>query len=64
MREKCQVLFRRTAPPGLVIFAPMILVFSLFHVFLNDAWWPGALTLVYIMFLAWVYRRAFVPLRT
>ncbi|MCR6663791.1 MAG: hypothetical protein NVV60_11785 [Luteimonas sp.] len=56
------MLFHRTAPLGIVIFAPLILVFSLFHIVLNETAWFGALTLAYFLLLVWAYRSAFVAL--
>ncbi|MCR6663793.1 MAG: hypothetical protein NVV60_11820 [Luteimonas sp.] len=56
------MLFHRTAPLGIVILAPLILVFSLFHATLNGTAWFGALTLAYFLLLAWAYRSAFVTL--
>ncbi len=56
------MLFHRTAPLSIVIFAPLILVFSLFHIMLNGTAWFGLLTLAYFLLLAWAYRSAFVAL--
>ena len=56
------LLFHRTAPLGIVVLAPMIVAFSLFHAVLNGTWWFGAITLTYLLLLAWAYRRAFSAL--
>ncbi|OOG49303.1 hypothetical protein B0E52_01225 [Rhodanobacter sp. C06] len=56
------LVFHRTAPLGIIVFAPMFLVFFGFHVFLNGTWLVGTVELASLLGLAWAYRRAFVPL--
>ena len=56
-------LFReRTAPLGVAILLPSMIVIFFFHLFLSGqvAW--GAGHLLFVLFLLWVYRSAFTPL--
>jgi hypothetical protein len=56
------LLFNRTAPLGVAILLPSIVVIFFFHLFLTGqiAW--GAGHLLFVLFLLWVYRHAFAPL--
>jgi hypothetical protein len=56
------LLIRRTAPLGIVILAPVVVVIFLFHLVLTGNWMWGTLNLLWFAGLAWYYRRAFIPL--
>lgn len=56
------LLFRRTAPLGIVILAPLITGIFLFHLFLNQNWMWGTFHLVYLAVLAVIHRASFYPL--
>jgi hypothetical protein len=58
------LLIGRTAPLGIAILAPVVVVIFLFHLVLSGNWIWGALNLVWFTGLAWRYRRAFIPLWT
>lgn len=58
------LLIRRTAPIGIAVLAPVVLVIFLFHLVLSGNWMWGTLNLVWFAGLAWRYRRAFTPLWT
>ncbi|MEP6938266.1 MAG: hypothetical protein ABI846_00765 [Rudaea sp.] len=53
------LLFRLTAPFGLVVLAPVIVVIFFFHVVLSGQWPWGSLNLAWLLFLAWHFRAAF-----
>lgn len=56
------MLFRRTAPLGIVLLAPFVLVILFTHLFLNGrpAW--GIMHAAFLVIFAWQFRSAFVPL--
>jgi hypothetical protein len=56
------MLFRRTAPLGIVLLAPFVLVILFTHLFLNGrpAW--GIMHACLLLLFAWQFRSAFVPL--
>jgi hypothetical protein len=56
------LLFRRTAPLGLVILAPLVIIIFFFHMVITKSYIWGALNLVWLIFLLWHFRRAFQPL--
>lgn len=57
------LLFRnRTAPLGIAILAPSVIGIFLFHVMLSGRLLWGSVWPVWLLALAWVYRRAFTPL--
>jgi len=58
------LLVRRTAPLGIVILAPVVVVIFLFHLVLTGNWPWGTLNLVWIAALGWFYRPAFTALWT
>jgi hypothetical protein len=58
------LLSRRTAPLGIVMLAPVVVVIFLFHVVLTGNWPWGTLNLAWIAGLGWCYRRAFTALWT
>jgi hypothetical protein len=58
------LLFRRTAPLGLAVLAPVVLVIFTFHLVLSGQWMWGTLNLVWLLALAWQFRSAFRPLWT
>ena len=56
------MLFRRTAPLGIVLLTPFVLVILFTHLFLNGrpAW--GIMHASFLVIFAWQFRSAFVPL--
>lgn len=56
------MLYRRTAPLGIVLLAPFVLVILCTHLFLNGrpAW--GVMHACLLLLFAWEFRSAFVPL--
>jgi len=56
------LFFRRTAPLGVALLLPTMIVIFFFHLFLTGgvAWGTGHL--LFTLFLLWVYRDAFRPL--
>ena len=57
------LFFNRTAPLGVAILLPTMIVIFFFHVFLTGEIVWGSCHLLFVLFLLWVYRRAFAPLR-
>jgi len=58
------LLFRRTAPLGIAMLAPLVVVIFLFHLVLTGNWMWGTLNLAWFAGLAWCYRAAFTTLWT
>jgi len=58
------LLIRRTAPLGIAMLAPVVVVIFLFHLVLTGNWIWGTLNLVWFMGLVWRYRGAFTALWT
>ena len=56
------LFFNRTTPLGLAILMPSFIVIFFFHLFLTGQVVWGAGHLLFLLFLCWVYRRAFTPL--
>jgi hypothetical protein len=56
------LLVRRTAPLGIAMLAPVVVVIFLFHLMLTGNWMWGTLNLVWFAALAWCFRRAFTTL--
>jgi len=56
------LFFRRTAPLGIAILAPLVTGIFIFHAFLNQNLGWGAFHLGYLLVLAWCHRSAFRPL--
>ena len=56
------ILFDRTAPIGLIILAPSILVIACFHWFLSGNYIWGAIWPFWFLVLVWRYRRVFARL--
>jgi hypothetical protein len=56
------LLSRRTAPLGIAILAPVVVVIFLFHLVLTGNWIWGTLNLAWLAGLAWHYRKAFTAL--
>ena len=56
------LLFHRTAPLGIVLLAPFIVVIFFYHLMLTGNWPWGTIWAAGLALLAWRYRRAFVPL--
>ncbi len=58
------LLLNRTAPLGLLILAPSVVVILFFHLVLSGQYFWGPFIAAYFLLLAWRYRRAFVSLWT
>jgi len=56
------MLFRRTAPLGVVLLAPVIVNIVLADTLLDDLWWWAALHAAPLVALAWHFRAAYRPL--
>lgn len=56
------LLFNRTAPLGIIVLAPFVVVIFSYHVLLGGSVWWAVLWATGLMLLAWRYRDAFVPL--
>jgi len=56
------LLFRRTAPLGIVVLAPLVIGIFVFHVVLNHNWPWGSLHLGVWLLLAWWHRARLRPL--
>lgn len=56
------LLFRRTAPLGLVILMPLVIIIFFFHFVITKSYFWGALNLIWLIVLIWHFRRAFEPL--
>ena len=56
------MLFRRTAPLGIVLLAPFVLVILFTHLFLNGRPACGIMHACLLLLFAWQFRSAFVPL--
>jgi hypothetical protein len=53
------LFFRRTAPLGIVILAPLVTGIFVFHITINNNWPWGTFHFVYLVILAWLHRSAF-----
>jgi hypothetical protein len=58
------LLNRRTAPLGIAMLAPVVVVIFLFHLVLTGNWVWGTLNLVWFTGLTWRCREAFTALWT
>ncbi|WP_057636119.1 hypothetical protein [Stenotrophomonas humi] len=56
------LFFRRTAPLGIAVLAPLVTGIFIFHLFLNQQWPWGTFHFCYLVVLAWLHRTAFRPL--
>ena len=56
------VLIRRTAPLGIAILAPVVVVIFLYHTILSGSAIVGSVQLIYLAVLAWLHRSAYRPL--
>jgi hypothetical protein len=52
----------RTAPPGVVLLAPVVTSIFCFHLVLSGQWIWGSLNLAWLLALAWSVRPAFAAL--
>jgi hypothetical protein len=50
---------RRTAPLGIVILAPLVIIIFWFHIVITKSYLWGALNLIWLAALAWQVRHAF-----
>lgn len=58
----CALCFHRTAPVGLVLLAPVVVIIFLTDTLLDTAWFFGTLNVVVLVALAWHFRFAYRPL--
>lgn len=58
------LLFRRTAPLGIVLLAPSVTVIFFFHLYLTGNWLWGTFWAAGLALLIWHHRDAFRPLWT
>lgn len=56
------LFFRRTAPLGIAVLAPLVTGIFIFHLLLNQQWPWGTFHFCYLAVLAWLHRSAFRPL--
>lgn len=56
------LLQRRTAPLGILVLAPVVIVIFCFHLVLSGQWIWGTANLAWLLALAWHFRSAFHPL--
>lgn len=56
------LLFKRTAPLGIVILAPSVAIIFFFHLVLTGNWAWGSFWAAGLALLAWRFREAFRPL--
>lgn len=56
------MLFHRTAPIGLLLLTPLIVVIFLYHAFLTGAYVHAGAQVLFLALLYWIYRDAFIPL--
>jgi hypothetical protein len=56
------LFLRRSAPLGLVILAPLVIIIFCFHMMITRDYGWGALNLALFLALAWHFRRGFAPL--
>jgi hypothetical protein len=56
------LLFKRTAPVGLLVLTPLVGVIFLYHAYLTGAYVHAVPQVIYLGALYWFYRDAFVPL--
>lgn len=56
------LFFRRTAPLGIAILAPLVTGVFVFHITINSNWPWGVFHFLYLAVLAWLHRSAFRPL--
>lgn len=53
------MLFRRTAPLGIVILAPLVIIIFFFHIVITKSFAWGTLNLLWLIVLAWRFRHGF-----
>ena len=56
------VLFNRTAPAGIIVLTPLIVIIFLYHAYLTGAFLHATPQLAWLLGLYWLYRRAFLQL--
>lgn len=56
------LLVRRSAPLGILVLTPAVVVIFCFHLVLSGQWFWGSLNLAWLLMLAWHFRSAFRPL--
>jgi hypothetical protein len=55
-------LFNRTAPLGLLLLSPVIMIIFLYHLYLTGAYLHAGVQFAYLAALLFLYRDAFIPL--
>lgn len=58
------LLFRRTAPLGLILLGPPVVVIVAFHLVLDSLWFVALIVAAIYGLLAWEFRKRFRPLWT
>jgi hypothetical protein len=53
------LFIRRTAPLGIVVLAPVVIIIFFFHIVITRSWLWGTLNLVWLLVLAWQFRHGF-----
>ena len=53
------LLFQRTAPLGIVVLAPLVIIIFFFHLVITHDWLWGTLHLIWLVALAWHFRHRF-----
>jgi hypothetical protein len=53
------LFIRRTAPLGIVVLAPLVIIIFFFHLVITHDWLWGSLNLAWLAALAWHFRRGF-----
>ena len=54
-------LFYRTAPAGIIVLTPLIVMIFLYHAYLTQAYIHSSAQLLWLLALYWIYRRSFLP---
>lgn len=55
-------MFRRTAPLGILVLTPLIVMIFLYHAYLTGAYVHAGVQVAYLAVLYWLHRDAFIPL--
>ena len=56
------LFLRPSAPLGLVVLAPLVIIIFCFHIFITKDYWWGALNLGLLIALSWHFREGLKPL--
>ena len=55
-------LFNRTAPAGIIVLTPLVVIVFLYHAYLTGALVHASIQALWLIALYWLYRRSFIPL--